>query len=450
MIERVMVVGGGTGGHLFPGIAVVEELRRRLPAVRVVFVGTRRGIESRVLPQRRERLEFLEVQPLLGRTPVQLAKSLSNLPRSGLQALALLGRERPDLVVGLGGYVAGPVLLAAAARRIPTALLEQNAHVGLTNRLLRHTVGRAYLTHQQTAQLFGAARARVLGNPVRRAFVEAAHLGSHDPDGMQASCHRILVLGGSQGAQALNETVPDALAQAGLKERGISVLHPAGEAMVARVRERYAQLGIEAEVVPFVDDMVRAYKSACLVIGRAGATTLAELCAIGRPSILIPFPHAAEDHQSVNAAALEQAGAAVTIPQRDLSAQGLAQLVTSLLGDDARRRSMAEAARTLGKPDAAAAIVDDLCQWLGVATEQGPPPGSPSGGEERDLGRDPGSSVETRAAIAHSGWHGELPVASGTAVRLSSWPRTGVTRRPKVKRCELRIQPVDVSLEAAS
>ncbi|HEY2734503.1 MAG TPA: glycosyltransferase, partial [Polyangiales bacterium] len=212
MINRIMIVGGGTGGHLFPGIAVVEELRRRNPNVDVMFVGTGRGIEARVLPRLGENLSMIDVRPWLGRSPFELIRNMALLPRSVSQAGALLRSFKPELVLGLGGYTAGPVLLLAAAMRIPTALLEQNAHVGLTNRLLSTTVGRAYLTYPETLYQFGNTKGRVLGNPVRRSFVEAAQLALHDPAGVEARARRVLVLGGSQGAKTLNEVVPVALA----------------------------------------------------------------------------------------------------------------------------------------------------------------------------------------------------------------------------------------------
>jgi UDP-N-acetylglucosamine--N-acetylmuramyl-(pentapeptide) pyrophosphoryl-undecaprenol N-acetylglucosamine transferase len=286
----------------------------------------------------------------------------------------LIKSRKPDLVIGLGGFAAGPVLLAASLLRTPTALLEQNAHVGLTNRLLSRTVGRAYLTYQQTAVQFGPERARVFGNPVRRQFVQAARIAATDPEGLEARSRDLFVLGGSQGAQVLNEVIPVALQRAGFAGRGLTVVHQTGEAMQQQVSAFYRQAGIEARVSPFIHDMVRAYASARLVIARAGATTLAELCAIGRASILVPYPYAADDHQTKNAAALQQQGAAVMMPQDHLTPELLAQELTGLLDDDACRRAMADAARRQGRPDAAADIVDDLGAWLGLPSPETPSP----------------------------------------------------------------------------
>lgn len=424
MTLRVLVAGGGTGGHLFPGIAVVEELRRRLPQLEVMFAGTERGIEARLLPQLGERFQALDIKPLMGRAPAELARNAAMLPRSALQAIGLLRSFKPDLVLGLGGYAAGPVLMAAAALRVRSALLEQNAHVGLTNRLLSRSVGRAYLTYDETAPLFGASRARVFGNPVRRAFVDAARMSAHDPQGAQARSRSVLVLGGSQGARSLNEHVPAALARAGLSELGVSVVHQTGSAMLADVEARYRALGVRAEVVPFIDDMARAYIRASLVIARAGATTLAELCTIGRAAILVPYPHAAEDHQTRNARALERAGAALCVPESELEPEALGALARSLLTDAERRRGLADAARRQGRPEAAAAIVDDLLGWLGV-------PSDPSFRDGDESGAQQSPPPEPEAEGAHA-----------------LLPLTPVRRKPRVRRAELRLRMIEAPLDA--
>jgi UDP-N-acetylglucosamine--N-acetylmuramyl-(pentapeptide) pyrophosphoryl-undecaprenol N-acetylglucosamine transferase len=424
MIKRVVIAGGGTGGHLFPGIAVVEELRRRLSEVDVLFVGTESGIEARVLSRMGEPVVFVDVRPLLGRTPTQLVNSLLLLPRSMIQAIGILRNHKPDVVLGLGGYAAGPVLLAASFLRIPTALLEQNAQLGLTNRLLAPTVGRAYLTYPQTAARFGSGRALVCGNPVRRAFVEAARIAAVDPAGLEARSRHVLVTAGSQGARALNQTIPRAFAQAGFAQRGIPVLHQTGESMLEAVRQQYLETGIKAEVKPFIEDMARAYTAASLVIARSGATTLAEMCAIGRPSILIPYPHHSDDHQGKNAQALEQVGAAIVVREHALTVDGFAESVSELIDNPDRRRSMAESARSQGRPEAAAAIVDDLCSWLGHPVVKSPEVDEAVGEPAHDIDDDSGSSPVTRRI------------------------RVAAHRRPKVKRCQLRIRAVGCSIDA--
>jgi UDP-N-acetylglucosamine--N-acetylmuramyl-(pentapeptide) pyrophosphoryl-undecaprenol N-acetylglucosamine transferase len=424
MIKKIIVAGGGTGGHLFPGIAVVEELRRRSSDLDVVFVGTEGGIEARLLPQMGETIVFVDVKPLLGRSPLQLVSNLSVLPRSMVQAFGILRKHKPEVVIGLGGYAAGPVLLAASALRIPTTLLEQNAHLGLTNRLLAPTVGRAYLTYEETLAHFGPKRAIVCGNPVRRSFVEAARIAAVDPVGLEARSRQVLVTAGSQGARAINQTIPQAFARAGFAERQIHVLHQTGVSMVEEVRKKYLDAGIHAEVTPFIDDMARAYTSASLVIARGGATTLAEMCAIGRPSILIPYPHHTDDHQGKNAQALVNAGAAIMVREHELNADRFAVQVNELLGDRERRRAMADAARTLGRPDAAAAIVDDLLGFLGQPALK---------------------VIEEERTIAKAEPHANDDSDASSTVHRS---RVAVHRRPKVKRCQLRIQTVTCSIDA--
>lgn len=417
MIERVIIAGGGTGGHLFPGIAVVEELRRRAPNVDVMFVGTERGIENRVLPKLGEKLTLLDVKPLKGQGPLGVLRNASRLPAAMGQALSVLRSHRPQVVIGLGGYAAGPMLLAAASLRTPTALLEQNAHVGLTNRMLAPLVGRAYLTYPETASTFSSQRARVFGNPVRRALVEAAQIAQSDPRGVEARSRCIFVLGGSQGARALNENVPEALAAAGVAARGIAVLHQAGVSAVADVQARYDALGIRASVVPFIDDMARTYASASLIVARAGATSLAEICAIGRPSVLIPFPHAADDHQTRNAEALERAGAAIMVRESELQSSKLADAVRGLIEQEDRRRLMALAAREQGRPEAAAAIVDDLLEWLGQSHG--------GGASDPEFG------------------HGSVPGSSDHSQLAALAVHAGAVRKPRVRRCELSLRPVD-------
>lgn len=384
-MNRVIIAGGGTGGHLFPGIAVVEELRRRFPDLDVLFVGTARGLETKVLPPLGERLTCLEVAPLVGRSPRELAKSLSALPQAGLAAARLVRRYRPSLVLGVGGYAAGPMVLAARALGVPCALLEQNAHVGLTNRLLAPLVQRAYLSFEETAPCFPTQAVRVFGNPVRRSFVTVGNMARMDPLGFEMRARRVLVVGGSQGAKLLNEWVPEALARARVAERGLEVVHQTGYAMCDAVRAHYARLGLNAQVTPFIDDMARAYASAALVVARAGATSLAEICAVGRPSLLIPYPHAAGDHQWHNAHALAQRDAALALREGSLTLETLTEHITQLIHDPARRTRMADAARALGQPDAAAAIVDDLCAWLGEEQAQSPEAGEPVEGAHDPL-----------------------------------------------------------------
>lgn len=364
MINRVLIAGGGTGGHLFPGLAVAEELRRRNRNVSASFVGTARGIESRILPGLGERLHLIDVAPLKGRDLQTAMASLARVPQALKQARAVLTQERPDLVIGVGGYASGPVLMAASLMRIPTAIMEQNASVGLTNRLLAPLVGRAYVAFEETARTLGAAKSRIVGNPVRRVFVDQARVAAFDPDAYAARRKTILVLGGSQGSKALNERLPEVLGPIA-QAAGLEIVHQTGAAMQLEVSERYKALGVTARVVSFIDNVVAAYAQAAVVVCRAGATTVAELCVMGRPSLLIPFAGAADDHQTQNARALVEGGAGVLVPESEASHTRLEAELSRLIANPAMREDMGERARRLGRPDAAAAVVDDLAAWLG-------------------------------------------------------------------------------------
>jgi UDP-N-acetylglucosamine--N-acetylmuramyl-(pentapeptide) pyrophosphoryl-undecaprenol N-acetylglucosamine transferase len=343
----------------------------------VKFVGTARGIEARILPSRGEAVELLKVTPLKGQGVSARFKSLARIPTAMKEASSLMRDFEPDLVLGVGGYASGPVLLSASLSGRPTALLEQNAQVGMTNRILARFVDRAYISFEQTEEVFGKGKSRLTGNPVRHEFIEHARLALADPEGFEARARTVLVLGGSQGARKLNEDVPRALAQAGMANRNLEVVHQTGESMRNDVEATYRELGIRARVVTFIDEIARAYSNAALVVARAGATTLAELCAIGRPSILIPFPFATDDHQAKNARALEEHGASICIRESELEVEAFGALVGGLLDDPAKRRAMAHAARDHGRPDAAAAIVDDMLGWLGGAEPSGESAESP-------------------------------------------------------------------------
>ena len=286
-------------------------------------------------------------------------------PGAMIEASSLLRDFDPDLVLGVGGYASGPVLLSASLSGRPTALLEQNAYVGMTNRILARFVDRAYISFQQTEEVFGRTKSRLTGNPVRYEFVEHSRLALADPEGFESRARNVLVLGGSQGARKLNQDVPRALARAGLPNRNLEVVHQTGESMREEVERTYRDLGIRARVVTFIDEIARAYANAALVLARAGATTLAELCAIGRPSILVPYPFAADDHQTKNAIALEEKGASICVPESKLEVEALGDLIGDLLDSPTKRQRMAQAAREHGRPDAAAAIVDDMMGWLG-------------------------------------------------------------------------------------
>jgi UDP-N-acetylglucosamine--N-acetylmuramyl-(pentapeptide) pyrophosphoryl-undecaprenol N-acetylglucosamine transferase len=346
----VVIAGGGTGGHLYPGIAVAREILAREPQATVTFAGTERGIESRVVPREGFELDVIRSGGLKGKDYAERLRGLGLLPLGALDAWRLLSRRGPDLVVGVGGYSSGPVVLLAALRGIPTMLLEQNAVPGLTNRSLAPFVGAAAVTYDATLPFF-KGRGFVSGNPVRPQFLAIA---AAPPD--RGGPARVLIFGGSQGAHAINVAAVEAAPR--LASTGLAVTHQTGERDLEMVREGYRRAGLVARVEPFLFEMDREMSDADIVVSRAGATTLAEVTAAGRASILIPLPTATDDHQRKNAEVLARASAAEVIDQRELSGERLASAVLALAADEERRRAMAAAARALARPDAARVIVD--------------------------------------------------------------------------------------------
>jgi UDP-N-acetylglucosamine--N-acetylmuramyl-(pentapeptide) pyrophosphoryl-undecaprenol N-acetylglucosamine transferase len=349
MAGAVLIAAGGTGGHLFPGIAVADELRRRDPFRPLVFVGTRRGLESRLVPRAGYPLELLPILPLNAVGPLRLLKGLLALPWGLARAVALLRRLRPEAVLGVGGYAGGPVVLVAALLGVRTVILEPNATPGFTNRVLRPLVHRAACGYDETLRAFGP-KGVLTGNPVRGGFASLPRK-AHLPPLV------LLVFGGSQGSRILNRTMVAALPHLPGAER-LRIVHQTGEAMHAEVSASYAAAGRDADVRPFLDDMERRFAEADLVCSRSGATTCAELAAAGKAAVLVPFAQAADDHQRKNALALASAGAAVMVEEKDLTGESLGRAIVDLVEHPARISAMEDAARALGRPDAAARVVD--------------------------------------------------------------------------------------------
>src|SRR3954468_17894208 len=354
---RVVIAGGGTGGHLYPGIAVARELLARRPDAGVSFAGTAQGIEARVVPREGFSLDVIRSSGVKGKSLIARVRGALLIPVSVADSWRIVSERRPSLVIGVGGYSSGPVVLVAALRGVPTMLLEQNAVPGLTNRLLSKVVKAAAVTFGSTQAFFGA-KAFVSGNPVRPEFFAAS--GPHQESALddQTSVSRVLVFGGSQGAHAINVAMVEAAPQLAAGGPALRLVHQTGERDVEMVRTAYREAGLQADVEPFLFDMGRQLGQADVVVCRAGATTLAEITAAGKAAVLIPLPTATDDHQRKNAEALANRGAAELLLQRDLSGAVLAGRVLALAGDRARRDRMAAAARSLARPDAAKVIVD--------------------------------------------------------------------------------------------
>jgi UDP-N-acetylglucosamine--N-acetylmuramyl-(pentapeptide) pyrophosphoryl-undecaprenol N-acetylglucosamine transferase len=352
---RVVIAGGGTGGHLFPGLAVARALKARVPDAQISFAGTAAGIEARVVPPEFE-LDMIRSAGLKGKTAIALARGVALVPLSTLDAWRLISRRKPDVVVGVGGYSSGPVVGIAAARGISTLILEQNAVPGLTNRLLASFVSRAALSYDATLNYFGR-KGFVSGNPVRKEFLDIGDDSAVEQT-INARQVRVLVFGGSQGAHAINLAVVEAAPGLAAAASTIDLVCQTGPRDFDMVRAAFERSGVQGRVERFIDAMDREMKSAGLVVARAGATTIAEITAAGRPAILVPLPTAADDHQRHNARALESAGAAEVLEQKDLTGDRLAQRIVALAADRQRRKQMSAAARRLAKPRAAEDIVD--------------------------------------------------------------------------------------------
>lgn len=363
----VLLAGGGTGGHVFPLVAVAHAIQRLNPEIRPVFVGTARGMETRFVPEQGFELELLDVLPMRG-------AGLGGVIRGATRAAALLPESRqllrrlkPKAVFSVGGYAAGPVSLAARMMGIPVALLEPNSVAGLANLLIAPFVQRAYIAFDLVERHFSPSAVRRLGVPLRNGFQPAPY--------EIAEPLRILVLGGSQGAKALNEILPKALARL---SQHVEVVHQCGSAHLEAVESVYRQLKIDfATVIPFIDDMPRALANADLVVGRAGAGAVSEIAAVGRPSLLVPYPFASGDHQRINAEYLERAGAAISIANQEATVERMALGLEQLVSNRALLRKMAFAAKSFGRPHAAQDVAADFIELagLGVAAPSGPPTG---------------------------------------------------------------------------
>jgi UDP-N-acetylglucosamine--N-acetylmuramyl-(pentapeptide) pyrophosphoryl-undecaprenol N-acetylglucosamine transferase len=361
---RVVIAGGGTGGHLYPGVAVARELLARCPDAVVTFAGTARGLESRVVPREGFALDVIRSAGLKGKSIGDRARGAALLFASAIDAWRVLSRRAPDVVMGVGGYSSGPIVLLAALRRIPALVLEPNATPGLTNRLLAPFVRAAAVAYDSALPLF-RGKGFVSGTPLRGEFLANHRL---DADRAGHAPVRILIVGGSQGAHAINVAALEAAPELARAAVPPDVTHQTGDRDLDMVRAGYRQAGLAARVEPFLFEMAAEMRAADLIVCRAGAMTLAEIAAIGRPAVLIPLPTAADDHQRRNAEVFQAAGAAVLLDQRTLTGTALAAQVLSLAQDPERRHAMAAASRAFARPDAARLVVDRMMALAGRGT----------------------------------------------------------------------------------
>ena len=348
---RVIIAAGGTGGHIYPGVAIAHEIKRRDPEAEILFVGTPRGLESKIVPREGFKLEMIHIGALKGVAMFERTKSLAQLPKSFIEALRILNRFKPDVVIGVGGYSSGPTLLMATLKRIPTMIVEPNAMPGFTNRVLARRVKAAALTFED-AQKYFKGRGMVTGNPIRTDF---AHLKKKE----RGDKLNILIFGGSQGAHAINLAVVEALPLLAAKNDHLVITHQTGERDFEMVKQAYANAGIEgADVRPFIHDMAHQFENADVLICRSGATTAAEVAAAGKAAIFVPFPFATDDHQRKNAEAFSRTGAGRLIVQQELTPARLAEELTQLIDNPSEIDRMEAASRKLGRADSTERAVD--------------------------------------------------------------------------------------------
>ena len=344
---RVVIAGGGTGGHVIPALAIAQQLKKQFGA-EILFIGTARGIETRLVPQAGFPLELIKVGGLKNVSLMTRAKTMFDLPRALWASGRMLNDFNPDVVIGVGGYASGPAMFAAIRRRIPTLAFEPNVVPGFANRLVARWVSAGAVHFQETCEYF--PNCKVTGVPVREAFFHIPAKTGGPPT--------LLVFGGSQGARAINQAMIESLP--GLRNRvpGIHIIHQTGQRDYDNVQAAYAKSGISSEVHKFIDDMPGTFARADLLVCRSGASTVAEITAAGKPAIFVPFPRAADDHQNVNARALERDGAAVVVEESNLGAAYLVDTVAALIGDVNRLQGMSAAAKSLAHPKAVEEIAE--------------------------------------------------------------------------------------------
>ncbi len=352
---RVIIAGGGTGGHLFPGIAIAREIRNRHKRASILFVTGRRLIESEILIRYGFEQTSIPVEGLKGRGWKKGVSVIVRLPFTFIRSVSVVRRFAPQTVIGVGGYSAGPVCLAARLLGIFTAVHEQNSYPGLTNRLLSRVVDKIFISFPESAAHFPAGEPILTGNPIREDLLAGMAAEGEGQDGFTA-----LILGGSQGARSINRAVVAALEILKKEGREPAVIHQSGATDHQEVSSAYRDRGLTGEVLPFIEDMAAAYRRADLIVSRAGASTIFELALLGKPSILIPYPYAANRHQETNALALVRAGGAEMVLEDELSGERLAALLLKYMDDRTGLQRMGRKARTIGRPDAAQRIVDEL------------------------------------------------------------------------------------------
>ena len=355
---NIIIAGGGTGGHVFPALAVAKGLRKAIPGARVTFVGTVRGIEAKIIPREGYDLRFIRSEGLVGRSLVKTARSLLKIPLSMMDSFGILKDIRPELVIGVGGYSSGPVLLCAKMMGIPTLIHEQNTVPGFANKILGKFVDTVAVTYHESIKYFPRDRVYLTGNPVREEVLTGDKEKGCKAFSLDRDLFTIFVFGGSLGASHINEAVGEALRFLEPLKDSIQFLHQTGEKDFSVMKELYSSKGFKGTVIPFAYQMADAYSVADLVISRAGATTLAELTACGKAAILVPFPYSAGNHQEVNARKLWDMGAAQLLLDRDLDGKKIFDMIKSLIDDPEALSDMERRSRSLGNRGATNKVIE--------------------------------------------------------------------------------------------
>lgn len=355
---RVIIAGGGTGGHLFPGIAVAEEFTKKDRTVKIVFVGTEHGIEARIIPKEGYPIEYLRAEGMVGKTPLKKLKALYLFLFSLVQSRRIILAIRPDIVIGVGGYASVGMVLTAHFMGVHTIIMEQNSVPGRANRLLGRFADVIAATYQESLSFFPKENTFLTGNPVRKKILIKDKVDIKGAFGLERDRFTVLIFGGSLGAKTINNAMSEALHYLLDLRDNIQFVHQTGETDLKSLAECYKRLGFACAVSPFIYKMADAYSVADLIVCRAGASTLSEITALGKASVLIPYPFAASNHQESNARKLEDMGAATLILDKHINGEVMAKVIRGLYNSPEKRREMQKAAKAFGRTDAAERIID--------------------------------------------------------------------------------------------
>lgn len=355
---RVIIAGGGTGGHLFPGLAVADEFKSRDKKTEIMFVGTEYGIEAKVVPREGYPIKFLKAEGIAGVTLARKIKAIAKMIGTTIDSYKIIKNVKPHIMIGVGGYASGVIMLIASFLSIPTIILEQNCIPGLTNRILGKFVKAICIAYQESIPYFPKEKTYLTGNPVRINILRGNPEYGYKLFSLEKGLFTVFIFGGSLGARSINNAVIESLSHLCDLKNNIQFLHQTGKDDYERVRNAYRSLGFKGTVTPFIFEMGEAYAVSDLVISRAGATTLAELTALGKASILIPYPYATGRHQELNAMKLLEMGAAKVIRDSELSGETLSNTIRILYENESLRNEIQRNSRALGRPDACAKIVE--------------------------------------------------------------------------------------------